>query len=140
MRMIRVVLDTNVVVSAHLNDEGYERYVLDLALAGRIEIVISEEILAEYEDVLCRPKFAISPKQIAKSLRLIRARGRIVKPRQEVTAASDPDDNCFLECAEAGRADYLVTGNKRHFPKKWRQTLVANARDLIEWITPDLER
>lgn len=64
----------------------------------------------------------------------------MVNPRREVTAARDPDDNRFLECAEAGRADYLVTGNKRHFPKKWRQTLVVNASELIEWITPDLER
>lgn len=140
MRMIRVVLDTNVVVSAHLNDDGYEKHVLDLALAGRIEIVASEKILTEYEDVLRRPKFALGPRQVAKSLRLVLAGARMVNPRREVTAARDPDDNRFLECAEAGRADYLVTGNKRHFPKKWRQTLVVNASELIEWITPDLER
>lgn len=140
MRMIRVVLDTNVVVSAHLNDEGYERHALDLALAGRIQIVVSDKILTEYEDVLRRPRFALSARQVAKALRLIRECARLVNPQRPVTAAGDPDDNCFLECAEAGRADYLVTGNKRHFPKKWRQTLVVNARELIEWITPDLER
>jgi putative PIN family toxin of toxin-antitoxin system len=140
MRMIRVVLDTNVVVSAHLNDQGFERHILDLALADRIEIVASDKILIEYEDVLRRPKFAISSRQVAKSLRLIRSRARIVNPQCDVAAAQDPDDNCFLECAEAGRADYLVTGNRRHFPKKWRQTLVVNARELIEWITPDLQR
>ncbi len=140
MRMIRVVLDTNVVVSAHLNDEGYERYVFDLALADRIEIVVSEKILTEYEDVLGRREFAISARHLAKVLRLIRAGARLVNPRRRLTAASDPDDNCFLECSEAGRADYLVTGNKWHFPKKWRQMQVVNARDLIEWITPDLER
>lgn len=140
MRTIRAVLDTNAVVSAHLNGEGYERYVLDLALARRIQIVISDQILAEYEDVLRRPKFAIAPRQVAKSLRLIRAGARMVNPQLLVHAAQDPDDNCFLECAEAGRADYLVTGNKRHFPKKWRHTLVVSARELIEWVTPDLAR
>jgi predicted nucleic acid-binding protein len=41
MRTIRVVLDTNVVVSAHLNSEGYERHVLDLALAGKIKLAFS---------------------------------------------------------------------------------------------------
>jgi putative PIN family toxin of toxin-antitoxin system len=138
MRTIRVVLDTNVIVSAHLNDEGYERHVLDLALAGRIKVVVSEKILTEYEDVLRRPKFAIAARQVAKSLRLLRAAAQMVNPRRELTAARDPDDNCFLECVEAGRADYLVTGNKRHFPKKWRQTVVVNARELIEWITPEL--
>jgi uncharacterized protein len=140
MKMIRVLLDTNVVVSAHLHAEGYERYVLDLALAGRIELVVSEKIRTEYEDVLQRAKFAIAARQLAKVLRLIRAGARMVKPRRRLRAASDPDDNRFLECSEAGRADYLVTGNKRHFPKKWRQTLVVNARELVEWITPDLER
>mgnify|MGYP001791903502 CR=1 FL=1 len=140
MRTIRVVLDTNVLVSAHLNDEGYEKHVLDLALAGKIEIAVSQEILAEYEDVLRRPKFAIAARQVTKSLRLLVTAARRVNPRRRLTAARDPDDNRFLECAEAGRADYLVTGNKRHFPKKWRQTLVVNARELIEWIAPELER
>jgi putative PIN family toxin of toxin-antitoxin system len=140
MKKIRVVLDTNVVVSAHLNDQGYERHVLDLALTGRIGLVISEHIFAEYEGVLRRPKFAIAPKQIATSLRLLRAAARVVSPSRTVTVARDPDDNCFLECAEAGRADYLVTGNRRDFPKEWRQTLVVSARELIELITPELER
>jgi predicted nucleic acid-binding protein len=49
MRTIRVVLDTNVEVSAHLNSEGYERHVLDLVLAGKIKLAVSEGILAEYE-------------------------------------------------------------------------------------------
>ncbi len=139
MRTICVVLDTNVLVSAHLNDEGYEKYVLDLALAGKIQIAVSEKTLAEYEEVLRRPKLAIASRQVTRSLRLLVSAARRVNPRRRLTVASDPDDNCFLECAEAGRADYLVTGNKRHFPKKWRQTLVVNARELIEWIAPELE-
>jgi predicted nucleic acid-binding protein len=51
----------------------------------------------------------------------------------------DPEDNRFLECAEAARADYLATGSKRHFPRNRRQTLVVNARELIEW-APKLRR
>jgi predicted nucleic acid-binding protein len=51
-----------------------------------------------------------------------------------------PADDRFLECADVARADYLVTGNKRHFPKSWRQTLIVNARELLEWIAPDLRR
>ena len=65
---------------------------------------------------------------------------RIVRTQRELNVASDPADNRFIECAEASRADYLVTGNKRHFPPRWRQTLVVNARELIEWVTPDLQR
>jgi uncharacterized protein len=140
MAIIRVVLDTNVVVSAHLNSEGYERHVLDLALAGKIRLFASEAILAEYEGVLRRPKFAIAVGHVAKSLRLLRFTARIVEPRRELRVARDRADNRFLECAEAARADYLVTGNKRHFPETWRQTLVVNSKELIEWITPQLQK
>jgi predicted nucleic acid-binding protein len=52
----------------------------------------------------------------------------------------DPADNRFLECAEAGKADYIVTGNKRDFPSKWRQTQIVNSRELLEWIVPLLRR
>jgi predicted nucleic acid-binding protein len=55
-----------------------------------------------------------------------------------VSAAADSDDNKFLECAEAANADYLVTGNKRHFPRAWKVTRVVNARELIELLIPDL--
>jgi putative PIN family toxin of toxin-antitoxin system len=140
MRTIRVVLDTNVVVSAYLNAEGYERHVLDLVLAGKLQLAVSEAILAEYEGVLRRPKFGISPRQVTRSLRMIRMAARVVRRPRELNAALDPADNRFLECAEAAKADYLVTGNKRHFPKQWRQTLVVSARELLEWVVLDVQR
>jgi len=64
MKTIRVVLDTNVVVSAHLNSEGYERHALDLALAGKLQLAVSEVILAEYAGVLSRQN---SPSRRSKS-------------------------------------------------------------------------
>jgi putative PIN family toxin of toxin-antitoxin system len=138
MRTIRVVLDTNVVVSAHLNPEGYERSVLDLALSGKLRMFVSEAILKEYESVLRRPKFRLKPPDVSRSLRLLRAAARIVAPYGQINVARDPSDNRFLECAEAAKADYLVTGNKRHFPKQWRQTLIVNARELVEWTIPEM--
>jgi hypothetical protein len=47
-------------------------------------------------------------------------------------------ENRFLECAEALKADHLVTGNKRHFPTEWRQTQVVDARELLEWTLSEL--
>jgi putative PIN family toxin of toxin-antitoxin system len=138
MRTIRVVLDTNVVVSAHVNSEGYERSVLDLALSGKLRMFVSEAILREYENVLRRRKFRLKPLNVSRSLRLLRAAARVVAPYGQLNTARDPGDNRFLECAEAAKADYLVTGNKRHFPKQWRQTLVVNARELLEWTIPEM--
>ena len=140
MRTIRVVLDTNVVVSAHLNSEGYERSVLDLALSGKLRMFVSEAILQEYESVLRRPKFRLKALDVSRSLRLLRAAARVVAPYGKLSVARDLGDNRFLECAEAAKADYLVTGNKRHFPKQWRQTLMVNARELLEWTIPEMQR
>jgi predicted nucleic acid-binding protein len=50
----------------------------------------------------------------------------------------DPDDNKFLECADAGRADYLVTGNQRHFPRFWKNTKVITSREFIGIVAPHL--
>lgn len=140
MRKLRVVLDTNVVVSAHLNAEGYERHVLDLVLAGKLQVAVSAAILEEYEGVLRRPKFGIAPRQVGRALHLLRTAARMVRPHRRLEVARDPADNRFLECAEASKADYLVTGNKRHFPKQWRQTHVVHARELLERVIPELKR
>jgi uncharacterized protein len=140
MRTIRVVLDTNVVVSAHLNSEGYERSVLDLALSGKLRMFVSEAILREYESVLRRPKFRLRPLSVSRSLRLLRSATRVVAPYGQLDVARDPGDNRFLECAEAAKADYLVTDDKRHFPTQWRQTVIVNARELLEWTIPEMQR
>lgn len=140
MRKLRVVLDTNVVVSAHLNAEGYERHVLDLVLAGKLQVAVSAAILEEYEGVLRRPKFGIAPRQVGRALHLLRTAARMVRPHRRLEVARDPAENRFLECADASKADYLVTGNKRHFPKQWRQTHVVHARELLERVIPELKR
>lgn len=129
-----VVLDTNVVVSAHLRIDGLERFVFDLALAGAIRLYLSHEILEEYSGVLRRAKFGISSDLVANSLQVMRKAATFVRPKRTLSIASDPDDNKFLACAEESGADYLVTGNRRHFPKDWGKTRIVSARELLEEI------
>ncbi len=140
MRLTKVVLDTNVVVSAHLKAGGLEAFVLDLALASKLQLYVSPDVLAEYEEVLRRPRFRIDSKKVTQSLRLIKKRATSVTPTLTLSVSPDTADNRFLECAEAANADYLVTGNRRHFPVKYQNTQVVNARQLIEIITPELKR
>ena len=137
--MIRVVLDTNVVVSAHINLEGLEASVLDLVFQKRLELFVSEPVLAEYDLVLSRPRLRLDPRRVAHSLAEIRKISMSVRPSSIVSAAADPTDNRFLECAEAASADFLVTGNKRHFPKQWKKTKVVNAREFLEMIESEIE-
>ena len=124
MRLLRVVLDTNVVVSAHLNSRGYERFALDAALARRVSLCVSAELLAEYADVLYRAKLRIEGSRAKTSLALIQDIAVLVQPSQRLSVAPDPDDNRVLECAAEAGADYLVTGNRRHFPPHWGATRV----------------
>ncbi len=135
-----VVLDTNVVVSAVLTSAGLERFVLNLALAGRVQWIVSAPILAEYETVLLRPKFPFDRRQVKALLRRIRRDSLLVRPASRANLASDPDDNMFLDCARAGDADYLVTGNARHFPARWHGTHIVNARELLVALMPELTR
>jgi putative PIN family toxin of toxin-antitoxin system len=130
--MIRVVLDTNIVISAALRSGSLPEMVFNLALDKQVQLCISEPILAEYEEVLSRPHLAIDRHKVTIALKRIRDAAHIVSPAETVTACIDPDDNIFLECAQAAEADYPVTGNQRHFPDRWKKTKVIGARELFE--------
>jgi putative PIN family toxin of toxin-antitoxin system len=107
--MIRVVIDTNVLVSALLTSGGLPEAIINLAISGEVQWFASESVLAEYEEVLQRPRLAIDSVKAADAMARILATVSMVSPAVRVTAASDTDDNQFLECAEAAQAHYLIT-------------------------------
>jgi predicted nucleic acid-binding protein len=83
--------------------------------------------------VFARPKFArIDPTRIVRLLQLLKSEAITVMPQESVTASKDESDNRFLECAEAADAQYLITGNNKHFPKSWKSTSVMNAREFLQ--------
>ncbi len=131
--MIRTVFDTNVIVSALLARGGAEAYALDLAVAKKVEMYVTAPILREYEQVPGRTKFKrIRPETIRSALARIRHVAIVVKPSKRLEISPDETDNRFIECAETSDADYLITGNKRHFPERWKNTTVIGASRLIE--------
>jgi putative PIN family toxin of toxin-antitoxin system len=127
-----VVLDTNILVSAHLSPLGLEYRVFKLALDLRLRLFVSAPILLEYERVLRRPKFPILPGKVTESLAQIRQNSTLIVPTSTLSVSPDERDNRFLECAESAGADYLVTGNRRHFPADWKTTRIVSARELVE--------
>lgn len=133
---LRLVIDTNILVSAALKPNGLQRTVLVLALAKPARLYITKAILAEYREVLARPEFKIRSGLRQQLLQLIRNRAQLVNPMRALQVAKDPDDNKFLECADLARADYLITGNQRHFPKFWRQTKIITSREFISIVAP----
>ncbi len=130
--MNRVVLDTNIIVSALLVPAGTQASVLLLALRGDIALYISKPILAEYEEVLRRPRFKLQLRQIETALNDIRKVGHLVEPADTLSISAHESDNRFLECAEAADADYLVTGNIRHFPQTHKHTKIITGRRLLD--------
>lgn len=110
---MRVVLDTNVVVSG-LNFPGNERFVVDLALRGRFELYLSVFILEETAGVLSR-KFGWDGDRVAEARRTLEGAAIVIEPQRlpDVIEANEAD-NRILECAVEASADYLVTGDRRH--------------------------
>ena len=135
---LRLVLDTNVLVSAALKSDGLQRTVVLLAITKPARLYVSTAILSEYRDVLSRPELQIRKGLRLQLLQLIKRRSYLVAPSRPLHITSDPADNIFLECADAARADYLVTGNQRHFPRFWKKTKVISSREFIDIVAPHL--
>jgi putative PIN family toxin of toxin-antitoxin system len=138
MLSLRLVLDTNIIVSAALNRDGLPATSLLLAMMRPMRLYLSEAILTEYRMVLQRRELHIRKGLRHQLLKRIEDRSYLVFPSRHIRAASDPDDDMFLECADAARADFLVTGNVRHFPRFWKQTKIVTSREFITLIAPHL--
>lgn len=134
--MIRVVLDTNVVVSALISPFGNESLIIHAVQIGRVVPCYSRAIADEYAGVLARPKFNFPPDVIHGLLSLFTSTGQLVVPRRKKRLSPDPKDDDFIACAITANADFLVTGNKRHFPAgSYGSTRVVSARELMEFLS-----
>jgi uncharacterized protein len=112
---MRLVVDTNVLVSALLSPLGPPAQVLRLMLQGDLVPLHDDRILREYREVLSRPKFAFAPEDVRALLQGIEGGGETVFAKPLPLELPDADDLPFLEVAVAGSADALVTGNPRHY-------------------------
>lgn len=137
---LRLVIDTIVVVSAALKPEGLQRTVVLLAMTKPVRWYVSDPIVSEYVTVLARPELKIRKSLQQQLLQLIKNHAHVVTPSQLAQVTSDPADNMFIECADRARADYLVTGNQRHFPKFWKNTKVITSSEFLSVIAPHLIR
>lgn len=121
--MTRIVLDTNVLVSALLLQGSVPDQVLGTVLAGRSRLIVDGRIMAEYRAVLTRRAFGFEPHRVEELLDFL-AQSEWVVPDPLPLRLPDPSDLPFLEVAIVAGADALVTGNPRHF------TAAARGLDL----------
>ena len=140
MLPLRLVIDTHVLMTAALKPEDRQRTTFLLATTKPARLYVTRPILEEYADVLSRPELRIRKGVRLQLLQLIKNRSYLTTPTRRLDVCSDPDDNIFLECADAARADYLITGNLKHFPTFWKNTKIITARELIGLAAPHLIR
>lgn len=134
--MVKAVYDTNVVVSAALKPGSLPASLVALAMAKKVRLFLSPAILQEYTEVLKRPKFALNPATVTAFLRDVRRAATLLRPSRRISQVPDGADNRFLECASAARADYLVTGNKKHFPfPEFERTKIVSPAEFAHLLT-----
>ncbi len=112
---MRIVLDTNVLVSAVLSPGGPPGDILNLIINDEIILCYDDRILNEYQYVLKRDKFQFDPDTITDLLSYLEYIGERTDAIPLNVKISDPNDLMFYEVLKASAADYLVTGNKKHF-------------------------
>lgn len=129
--MIYAVVDTNVFVSAlwTKNTQAATFRVVKLLQEGVFTPLYNDEILAEYEEVLSRPKFPFTKEQIATIIRYVREYGIDSERVPFDDAMPDEDDRVFYEVTLSKDDAYLVTGNGKHFPKT---PIVVTPAEMLE--------
>ncbi|MBV8360075.1 MAG: putative toxin-antitoxin system toxin component, PIN family, partial [Deltaproteobacteria bacterium] len=113
-----------------------QRTVFLLAITPPARLYVSDATFAEYRTVMARPELRIRKGLRRQLLQLIRNHSHSVTISRSLQVTKDHGDNKFLECADAARADYLVTGNQRHFPRFWKRPKVITSREFISIVAP----
>lgn len=132
---MRIVIDTNVLVSAII-DNGKPRQLV-IKLLEEHTVILSRQMLAELNDVITRDKFHFKSSQVNQFLSIIISNSRIVSdnPRFQVVS-QDPDDDVVHNTAYSGKADYIITGDKHLLDlMKFKQTEIVNVTKMLEIIT-----
>lgn len=138
--LLRVVIDTNHIMSAILSDRGASSKLIDWMTKADdyFTLLISQPIRSEYDTVADWLIPDAKRHEKRRILKILYGKAEFVRPGIRLNACSDESDNRFLECAVAGNADYLVTKNIRDFPPKEYQGIrivrIAKFLSVLEQI------
>lgn len=130
---MRVVIDTNVMVSGVLNPYGPPGRIVNALLSETITVLHDDRILSEYREVLLRPTFGFSRSDVEILLDFVELTGEHVSAEPLSLVLPDPNDLPFLEVATSGGADALITGNIKHFkPRRGQHSVpVTTPADFL---------
>jgi putative PIN family toxin of toxin-antitoxin system len=136
--MIRVVLDTSVLVSAVISPTGPNAQLFDFIADKEIRPYVTEAVVAEYRQVFEYERLHHLNKRRIGLLRSVLERVSVrVKPPGRLKISSHEEDNRIYECAVAAKAHYIVTENTQHFTTSYKFTKIVNARQLLRQLAGD---
>ena len=127
-----VVLDTNVLVSALLNPHGKPAAVLGLILEERLSVCYDSRVISEYSEVLRRPKFGFAPREVESVVDVIRLGGVSCVAHSEQVKGTDPGDRASAQVCIASKTEYLIRGNREHFPRRIAQAPVVSPTQSLD--------
>lgn len=131
---MRIVLDTNVIVSGFLSPYHAPGAIVQMVSDLTLRLCYDARVFSEYEEVLARHKFSFNPEKVEAFLEQVKVRGERAVARPLSKSLPDQTDQMFLEVALAGKAECLVTGNLRHFPKALCQGMgVFSPPDFLDF-------
>ena len=130
---MRLVLDTNIIISAFLNPEGKPSQIVKMVLGRKVELCYNSAILSEYESVMLRPKFSdrIDAGNVCKFINLLRSIGISFDPLPGDIKLLDESDRIFYDTAK-GSGSVLISGNIKHYPKEHFILLPADFLERLE--------
>ena len=131
--MLRVVPDTNVLISAFMV-EGNEYRLIENGFKKEILLLTSLALIEEFKEVALRPRFGFTKEEIDDFIDALLGVSKLVVPMQRITGiCRDPDDERLLEAAVEGKADYIVSGDKDLLVlKSFRGIKIVTAAELLQ--------
>jgi putative PIN family toxin of toxin-antitoxin system len=137
---MKIVLDANIVISAFLW-AGIPRAITKRVADGLDTLFVTNEIIYEIEEVIVRPKFSNKQEKAKSAIEFINYSGQKVIVAQKITTGGcrDNTDNKYLECAVAGNADYIISGDIHLLElKKYGDVKIVTAREYIEIVSQNV--
>ena len=126
---MKIVLDTNIIVSAFLNPKGLPAEIVSLVLAKKIILCYDNKILSEYTEVLTRSKFNFNIELIHNFLEFVKNNGEYIVAESQPIQFNDEDDKVFYDVFKSSNAEYIITGNTKHYP---RETNIITPKEFKE--------
>jgi len=133
--MQKVVIDTNIFVSGLLDSKSSSNFIIELFLQNKFTLLITHPVLRELREILTRkPLSRLANRPVDEFLTLLERQAKKVSPGEKVRIIKDdPEDNKFLECALAGKADFIISGDHHLLSlRKFRGISILNSKEALK--------